>query len=67
MCYADFFFKLQTSVATGLEKVKVANHFTTGYIYTKIKTCQLLKDYQTKKNYSVLFLILTLVPPLRED
>lgn len=41
-----FFFQateLQTSVATVLEKVKDANHFTTSYVFTKIKTQSVVK------------------------
>lgn len=50
MCYEDFFSdKLQTSVATVLEKVKVTNHFTTGYICTKIKTQPVVKRLSNQK------------------
>lgn len=50
MCYTDFFSeKLQTSLATGLEKVKVVNHFTTGYVSTKIKSRPVVKRLSNQK------------------
>lgn len=55
-------------MATVLEKVKDANHFT-GYIFTKIKTQSVVKRLSNQKRITVnvLFCTFTLVPLLKED